>query len=60
MQLGVILCRDRTKERIIPFGAAARNALARYLEGTSHKMTHFIQVSFVRHFGVFRSAFDIM
>lgn len=38
MQLGVILCRDRTKERIIPFGAAARNALARYLEGTRDAM----------------------
>ena len=38
MQLGVILCGDRTKERIIPFGAAARNALARYLEGTRDAM----------------------
>ena len=38
MQLGFILCRDRTKERIIPFGAAARNALARYLEGTRDAM----------------------
>ena len=38
MQLGVILCRDRTKERIIPFGAAARNALARYLDGTRDAM----------------------
>ena len=38
MQLGFILCRDRTKERIIPFGAAARNALARYLDGTRDAM----------------------
>lgn len=38
MQMGVILCRDRSKERIIPFGAAARNALARYLDGTREAM----------------------
>lgn len=38
MQVGVILCRDRSKERIIPFGAAAKNALARYLDGTRDAM----------------------
>ena len=38
MQMGVILCRDRSKERVIPFGAAARNALARYLDGTREAM----------------------
>ena len=38
MQMGVILCRDRSKERIIPFGAAARNALIRYLDGTRDAM----------------------
>ncbi len=38
MQMGVILCRDRNKERIIPFGMAARNALARYLDGTRDAM----------------------
>lgn len=38
MQMGVILCRDRNKERIIPFGAAARNALSRYLGSTRNAM----------------------
>lgn len=38
MQMGVILCRDRNKERIIPFGHAARNALAKYLGGTRDAM----------------------
>lgn len=38
MQMGVILCRDRSKERIIPFGAAARNALLKYLDGTRDAM----------------------
>lgn len=34
MQMNFILCRDRNKERIIPFGTAAKNALTRYLDGT--------------------------
>lgn len=38
MQMGVILCRDRTKERVIPFGTAARKALTRYLGGTRDAM----------------------
>lgn len=38
MQMSFILCRDRNKERIIPFGAAAKNALARYLDGTREEM----------------------
>lgn len=38
MQMGVILCRDRNKERIIPFGTAARDALSRYLDGTRDAM----------------------
>ncbi len=38
MSMNFILCRDRTKERIIPFGSAARNALARYLDGTREEM----------------------
>lgn len=38
MQMNFILCRDRNKERIIPFGAAAKNALARYLDGTREEM----------------------
>ena len=38
MQMNFILCRDRTKERIIPFGAAAKNAMTRYLDGTREEM----------------------
>ena len=38
MQMNFILCRDRNKERIIPFGAAAKNALVRYLDGTREEM----------------------
>lgn len=38
MQMSFILCKDRNKERIIPFGAAAKNALARYLDGTREAM----------------------
>ena len=38
MQMNFILCKDRNKERIIPFGAAAKNALARYLDGTREAM----------------------
>lgn len=38
MQMNFILCRDRNKERIIPFGAAAKNAMARYLNGTREEM----------------------
>ena len=38
MPMSFILCRDRNKERIIPFGAEAKNALARYLDGTRDEM----------------------
>lgn len=38
MSMNFILCRDRSKERIIPFGAAAKNALTRYLDGTRDEM----------------------
>ncbi|MDE7197574.1 MAG: site-specific tyrosine recombinase XerD [Lachnospiraceae bacterium] len=38
MQMSFILCRDRNKERIIPFGAAARTAMERYLNGTREEM----------------------
>lgn len=38
MPMNFILCRDRNKERIIPFGTAAKNALARYLDGTRDEM----------------------
>lgn len=32
MQMGYIVCKDSDKERIIPFGNAARDALIRYLQ----------------------------
>lgn len=34
MQMGFILCRDASKERVIPFGNKARSALLQYLEGS--------------------------
>ena len=38
MPMSFILCRDRNKERIIPFGTAAKNALTKYLDGTRDEM----------------------
>lgn len=38
MQLDFVICRDANKERVIPFGAAAKNALGRYLDGTRESM----------------------
>lgn len=38
MPMNFILCRDRNKERIIPFGLQAKTALARYLDGTRDEM----------------------
>lgn len=38
MQMNFILCRDHNKERIIPFGAAAKAAMERYLNGTREEM----------------------
>ena len=34
MTVGFITCRDEHKERMIPFGHAAKNALAKYLEAS--------------------------
>ncbi len=34
LQMGFIICRDASKERVIPFGNEARSALLRYLEGS--------------------------
>src|SRR5574344_797566 len=31
LQLGYIICKDRNKERIVPFGLTAKNALVRYI-----------------------------
>lgn len=38
LPMGVILCRDRNKERVIPFGTEAKNAMMRYLDGTRDDM----------------------
>lgn len=32
MQLGYIVCRDKNKERIVPFGIPAKNAINKYME----------------------------
>lgn len=34
LQMGFLICKDANKERVIPFGNAAKCALIRYLEGT--------------------------
>ncbi|MCM1134343.1 MAG: site-specific tyrosine recombinase XerD [Clostridium sp.] len=38
LQMGYVVCRDGERERIIPFGSAARQALSRYLDGIRGKM----------------------
>lgn len=38
MPMNYIICRDRSKERVIPFGTAAREALAKYLSGARAAM----------------------
>lgn len=38
MPMSFILCRDRNKERIIPFGTEAKSALTKYLDGTRDEM----------------------
>lgn len=38
LQMGFILCRDGGKERVVPFGTEAKNALIRYLDGTREEM----------------------
>lgn len=38
MQLDFVICRDANKERVIPFGGAAKTALGRYLDGTRESM----------------------
>lgn len=38
LQMGVIVCRDSSKERIIPFGSEARKALVKYLEHAREEM----------------------
>lgn len=38
MQMGFLICRDAHKERVIPFGMAAKKALAKYLESARDAM----------------------
>ena len=38
LQMGFIICKDSHKERLVPFGEAARNALVHYLEKAREKM----------------------
>ena len=38
LKMGYILCRDLNKERIIPFGREAKNALIKYLDKTREEM----------------------
>ena len=38
MQMSFLVCKDANKERVIPFGSAAKNALSRYLDGTREEM----------------------
>jgi len=38
MQMGYIICRDGSRERVIPFGAAAKKALKNYLENARNVM----------------------
>ncbi len=40
MQLGFIVCKDASKERVIPFGSEAKKALSRYMDGTREAMVH--------------------
>ncbi len=38
LQMGFIVCRDGSKERVIPFGAAAKKAITNYLEHSRNVM----------------------
>lgn len=38
LQMGFLVCRDGNRERVIPFGNEARNALLRYFEGARDAM----------------------
>ncbi len=38
LKLGFIVCRDNNKERVVPFGREAKNALLRYLESARRDM----------------------
>ncbi len=38
LQMGFLVCKESSKERIIPFGKEAKNALIRYLDGVRDSM----------------------
>ncbi len=38
LQMGCLICRDENKERVIPFGKQAKNALVRYLDKAREAM----------------------
>lgn len=38
MQMNFLICRDANKERVIPFGSAAKSALEKYLDGVRESM----------------------
>ncbi len=38
LQMGFIVCKDHSKERLVPFGEAARSAMMRYLEEVREAM----------------------
>ncbi len=43
LQMGYIICRDGNRERVIPFGAAAKKALTNYLEKARNVMVFDLQ-----------------
>ena len=43
LQMGFIVCRDGSKERVIPFGAAAKKAMTNYLEKARNVMLFDLQ-----------------
>ena len=43
MQMGFIVCRDGSRERVIPFGAAAKKAMTNYLEKARNVMLFDLQ-----------------
>lgn len=43
MQMGYIICRDGSRERVIPFGAAAKKAMTNYLEKARNVMLFDLQ-----------------
>lgn len=40
MTMEYIICHEKSKDRVIPFGAETKSALQKYLEATREKMLH--------------------